>query len=104
MIAVIAKIPIKEGKLNEAVALFKGMMVHIAKEEGTLLYTLNKDQSRPDTIVIIERYRDKAALDTHSKTPHFKEFSAKLPEFLAGKPEIVFMEDIGIVNIFVNTR
>jgi quinol monooxygenase YgiN len=98
MIAVIAKIPIKPGKFDEAVALFKGTMVHIAREEGTLLYTLNRDPSKPDTLVIIERYRDKAALDTHSKTPHFKEFSAKLPEFLAGKPEIVLMEEINAVQ------
>ena len=94
MISIIAKVPVKEGKFDEAVALFQGMLPQVAKEEGTLAYSLNKDQSNPNTIVILERYRDKAALDAHAVTPHFKEFSPKLPQFLAGKPEIVIMEEI----------
>ena len=94
MISIIAKVPVKEGKFDEAVALFKEMLPQIAKEEGTLAYSLNKDQTNPNTVVILERYRDKAALDAHAATPHFKAFSPKLPPFLAGKPEIVMMEEI----------
>ena len=98
MIAVVAKIPLKAGKFDEAVALFKGMLADVAKEEGTLSYTLNKDKSKPDTLISIERYRDKAAVDVHSKTAPFKAFSAKLPEVLAGKPEIALMEEIDSIR------
>ena len=95
MISVIAKIPVQEGKFDEVVALFKEMLPKIAQEEeGTLAYSLNKDQSDPNTVVMIERYRDKAAMDVHASTPYFKEFSPKLPPFLAGKPEIVIMEEL----------
>ena len=94
MIAVIARMPIKEGKTDEAIKAFKELMVHVAGEEGTLRYTLNRDKSNPDILVIVEAYKDKEALKAHSSTPHFVEFSAKLPALLAGKPEISVLEEI----------
>jgi quinol monooxygenase YgiN len=94
MISLIAKIPIKEGKVEEAIAAFKGLMVQVAKEEGTLFYTMNRSQSNSNTLVIMERYKDKAALDAHSSSAYFKEFFAKSREFIAGKPEITVMEEI----------
>jgi quinol monooxygenase YgiN len=94
MIALIAKIPIKEGKVDEAIEAIKALMVHVAKEEGTLMYTLNRDNSDPNTLIFLERYKDQAALDAHSSTPHFKEFFAKSAEFIAGRPEMTIMEEI----------
>jgi quinol monooxygenase YgiN len=94
MISVIAKIPIKEGKVEEAIDAFKELMVPVAKEEGTLSYTLNRAQSNPNTLVVMERYQDKAALDIHSSTPYFKAFFAKSREFIGGKPEITVLEEI----------
>jgi len=94
MISVIAKIPIKEGKVEEAIQAFKELMVQVAKEEGTLRYTMNRDQANPNTLVIMERYKDKAALDAHSSTPHFKAFLAKSAAFIGGRPEITVMEEL----------
>ncbi len=94
MILVIAKIPIKEGKVEEAIAAVKELMVQVAREEGTLLYTLNRDPSNPNTLVIMERYKDKAAFDVHTSTPHFKAFFAKSKAFIGGRPEITLMEEI----------
>ena len=94
MVSVIAKLPIKEGKAEEAVAAIKELMVQVAREEGTLFYTLNRDQSNPNTLIIMERYKDKAAFDVHASTPHFKAFFAKSRAFLGGKPEVTMMEEI----------
>ena len=94
MIGVVAKIPVKDGKADDMIALLKDLMVHVAQEEGTVLYTLNRDPTNPNTIVIMERYKDKAALEAHSSTPHFKALSSKMPEFLAGKPEILVLEEV----------
>jgi quinol monooxygenase YgiN len=69
-------------------------MEHVAKEEGTLMYTLNRAQSNPNTLVIMERYKDKAALDLHSSSPYFKAFLTRSPDFIAGRPEITVMEEI----------
>jgi len=94
MISVIAKLPMKEGKVEEAIAAVKELMVHVAREEGTVLYTLNRDQSNPNILVIMERYKDKAAFDVHSSTPHFKAFFAKSKAFMGGRPEITLMEEL----------
>ena len=66
----------------------------MAGEEGTLLYSLNKDKGNPNLLVVVEQYKDKAALDFHSSTPHFKAFFALSGALLGGKPEISVMEEI----------
>ena len=94
MIGVIAKLSIKEGKTGEAINLIKDLMASVAEEEGTLSYTMNQDKADPNTIVIMERYKDKAALEYHSSSPGFKSFFEKIGGLLAGKPEISVMEEI----------
>ena len=94
MLGVIAKLPVKDGKGDEVIDLLKELMAPVVEEEGTLLYTVNRDPSDPNTIVILERYKDKAALDVHSSTPHFKALFSRMPEFLAVKPKISILEEI----------
>ena len=94
MISIIAKIPIKEEKMNEAIEAFKQLIKEVAKEEGTLSYTLNVSQKDPTTLVVMERYKDKAAFDVHTSTPPFKAFFAKSKAFIGGRPEISVMEEI----------
>jgi quinol monooxygenase YgiN len=97
MISLIAKIPMKEDKVDEAIAAIKELIKAVATEEGTLAYSLNRDQKDPNTLIFIERYKDADALKAHSSTDHFKAFSAKVPEFVAGKPEIIRMEEIAAI-------
>lgn len=94
MISVIAKIPMKEDKVEEAIEAVKELIKGVAGEDGTLSYSLNRDQKNPNTLVFIERYKDNDALKAHSATEHFKAFSAKVPQFVAGKPEITVMEEL----------
>jgi len=98
MIGVVAKLHIQEGKTDQAIDLIRELMKSVAEEEGTLLYTMNREKSAPNTIVMMERYKDKAALDYHSSTPYFKAFFAKIGGLLAGKPEIRVLEEIHSVR------
>ncbi|OGP50316.1 MAG: hypothetical protein A2Y79_01075 [Deltaproteobacteria bacterium RBG_13_43_22] len=97
MISMIAKIPIKEEKLNEAIEAFKELIKEVAKEEGTLSYSLNVSKKDPNTLVMMERYKDKESMAVHSSTPHFKAFSAKAGEFFAGKMEVMIMEELASI-------
>jgi quinol monooxygenase YgiN len=97
MIAVIATIPIKEEKMNEALEAFKQLLAAVAKEEGTLYYTLNVAQSAPNTLVVMERYKDKEALAVHSSTPHFKALMARASEFFSGAPEITILKELASI-------
>jgi quinol monooxygenase YgiN len=94
MISLIARITVKEGKEDEAIDLFKDLMKDVAKEEGTLYYTLNQGKKNPSELVVIERYKDKSALEHHSSTDHFKRFSEKIAGLLAAKPGMELMEEI----------
>jgi quinol monooxygenase YgiN len=93
MLAVIAKLPVQEGKVDDAIAVLRELMEHVAREEGTLLYTMNRAKADPNTLVMIERYKDKAALTAHSSSAYFQELSPKIQGLLAGPAEIsVFQE------------
>lgn len=94
MVTVIAKLPIKEGKMDEALVAFKELMSKVAQEEGTVLYSLNKDKANPNALIVVEQYKDKAAFDFHSSTPYFKAFFAGSGAFIGGRPEIALMEEI----------
>ena len=94
MITVIAKLPVKEGKMDEAMAAFKVLMSKVASEEGTVLYSLNQEKANPNTLVVVEQYQDKAALEFHSSTPYFKEFFTASVAFIGGKPEMMVMKEI----------
>jgi quinol monooxygenase YgiN len=94
MITVIAKMPIKEGMMDEALKEFKELISEVAKEEGTVLYSLNVEKANPNTLVVVEQYNDKEALNFHSSTPHFNEFFTKISGLLGGPPELAVMKEI----------
>jgi quinol monooxygenase YgiN len=94
MITVIAKMPIKKGKIDEALKEFKELMSEVANEEGTVLYSLNVEKANPNTLVVVEQYNGKEDLNFHSSTPYFNEFFAKISGLLAGNPELAVMEEI----------
>ena len=97
MIAVIAKIPVKEEKREEAIEAFKQLISEVAKEEGTLSYTLNVSKNEPNTLVVMERYKDKEGLKAHSSTPHFQGFFAKAAELFSGSPEITILSELASI-------
>jgi quinol monooxygenase YgiN len=93
MIAVVAKIPIKEGMINDAVAIFKELISKMGNDEGTQMYSICVDnKNAPNTLVVVERYADEAALKLHGSTDHFKACSQKLGGVVAGRPEISRMD------------
>ena len=94
MLTVIATMPIKEGKMDEALQEIRGLLVKVAKEQGTVLYSLNVETANPNTLIVVEQYTDQDALNFHSSTPYFKEFFAKASGLLGGAPEIVTMKEI----------
>lgn len=94
MVAVVAKIRVQEGKMEEALKSMRAFLPHVAQEEGTLLYTVNRDPSDPNLMVVIERYRDQAAFQAHASSPQMAEFFGKAQSFLAAPPELMLLEEI----------
>jgi quinol monooxygenase YgiN len=94
MISVIAKVPVKPDAKENAIKEVKALMAEVAKEKGTLHYTLNVNPNEPNTLVFMERYKDMDALSAHGSSPAFLEFMGKAGAFMSGPPEIVTFEEI----------
>jgi len=94
MITVIAKLPVKEGKMDEAMAAFKVLMSKVASEEGTVLYSLNQEKANPNTLVVVEQYQDKAALEFRFLHTALQGIFTASVAFIGGKPEMMVMKEI----------
>jgi len=97
MLAVIAKIGVKEGKADELVQLLKEILPSVKNEEGTVYYTVNKDRANPNLVVVIEKYKDDAAFQAHSTTPYLAELFAKSQALVEGDMELMMMDEVGSI-------
>ena len=97
MIGLIAKLKVQDGKgpaLEKAFAPLS-VIVNSDTEPGNLLYKLCKSRSDPDTYVVMELYRDQAAVDEHPKTKHFTELFPAVRECLVpGPPDFEFVDSV----------
>lgn len=59
------------------------MLVPTRAEDGCLQYELNRDLDNPARLMLIERWRDEAALELHTATPHM----ARLRQAMQGRIE-----------------
>ena len=67
MITVIAKVKVKEGKMDEAVKALKEIVPKIREAEpGCLTYIPHTVRGEDNTIMFYEKYQDKEALKVHS--------------------------------------
>lgn len=94
MIALIARMKIKEGEIENVIALFRELAPKVREEEGTLAYAVCRDKAAPNSLVVVERYRDDSALQAHGATPYFKEFSKNLGPYLEEKPELTILDEV----------
>ena len=94
MVAVIAKIRVKQGKADELVQLLKDILPSVRKEEGTLYYTVNRDRTDPNLVVVVEKYKDDGAFGAHSSTPYLAELFGKAQSLVEGDMELMMMDEI----------
>lgn len=93
MPSVVATLKIKEDKVEQAKTFLKQLSADtLAKEAGTLAYTVHQRKDEPTTFVFYEKYESDAALAEHSE--NLKAVGKDFAEILAGRPEIVFLEEV----------
>jgi len=67
MITLIAKVKVKDGKMDEALKALKEIVPKIKEAEpGCLAYIPHTVRGEDNTIILYEKYRDKDALKVHS--------------------------------------
>ncbi len=97
MIGLIAKLKVQEGKGPQFETAFRALAAIVTSdaEPGNLLYQLCKSRSDSNTYVVMELYRDQAAVDEHAKTSHFTELFPAVRETLQpGPPDFEFIDSV----------
>lgn len=71
MIVLIATLTIKSGSAEAVIAAAKPCIEGTRAEPGCVSYDLNHSVTDPDTMVFVERWATRDAIDAHMRMPHF---------------------------------
>ena len=94
-IGVIAKLKIQEGKNTEFESTFSELQAAVASNEpGNNFYSIHQSREDKNVYVVMEQYKDQESLDAHGKSDHFRSIGGKLGPFMAGAPEIEYLDGI----------
>jgi quinol monooxygenase YgiN len=77
VIVIMGTVRIPEGALDTARPAMAAMLAASRAEDGCLAYNYAQDVLDARVIHISERWRDRAALDAHFRTPHMAEWRAQ---------------------------
>ena len=86
MRAILAYLTAKPGKEAE----FKDKMTAqadrcLANEPGCLQFDVAQDPNNPARLVMLEVYKDEAAIKAHQESAHFKDFRPTISELVADR-------------------
>ena len=88
----VVKFKAKPGKSEEMKAFWLEMQKEVARSEpGNAQYDLLVMAGDPEVYVIIERYKDAAAVAAHGQSERAKAMFAKLGELMEGSPQADYM-------------
>ncbi|GEM_PF-347142 len=93
-VTVIARSKAKPGFEPVLEAVIRAAVTPTHAEEGCLKYSFQRCLEDPSSYVIVEKWTSKEALDLHLTSPHIAELFSKLPDLLAGPPEIQLFESL----------
>jgi quinol monooxygenase YgiN len=90
----VARIPVREGRVEEAVTAITANVEASHQEEGVLQMALHRDLDRPNTLVVVEIFRSEQDHERHLATPHLARVVEALAPLLAGDVEAMRLEAI----------
>lgn len=94
-IGVVATLIVQAGKEKEFEEIFAGLRQQVLdNEDGCEMYDIYKSKSDASTYVVMERYKDEAALKAHGESAHFKAAGPKLGGVLGGAPVIDYLDPV----------
>src|SRR4051794_24340106 len=88
LLTVVAVLKAKPGKEEEVRQALLGLVNPTRAEAGCLQYDLHVSTEQAGEFVFVEKWTDKAALDRHMRTPHFKSVADRSDELLSQPPDI----------------
>ena len=96
MIMILGTVQLAPDKLEGARAAMERMVSASRAEEGCIAYSYAQDVLDPHTIHVIEKWRDRAAVEFHFATPHMAEWRSVMGSLgLNGRDLKIFETDEG---------
>ncbi|MEO1053012.1 MAG: antibiotic biosynthesis monooxygenase [Bacteroidota bacterium] len=87
-IYVVAELTAQEGKFDEMNQIFQALANESRKEPGAVEYFFIEDQSKPNTLLSIEKWENETEESKHWQTPHLAKALEQAKEVLSGEPTI----------------
>jgi quinol monooxygenase YgiN len=87
MIVVRFKVQCKPEKTEQALAALKEVIAPSRALDGVIGFDLAQDLADPDSIIAIEVFADRAALERQESLPEVQKVMGLFDEFLAAEPE-----------------
>jgi len=95
MIGVVATLKVQPDKASEFEAVFLDMAAKVkANESGCLVYQLTKSRTEAGIYKVLELYASAEDLKAHGGTDYFKAGGAAMGPFMAGRPEIEYLDAV----------
>jgi quinol monooxygenase YgiN len=91
-VVVVATFKVAPGRGEDALAALRSVTEATHAEAGCLTYALHRGADDPDTLVMVEKWTSRVALDSHMQQPYVADLGARAAELLAEPPAIVILE------------
>lgn len=96
-VGIVATLTVQAGKEAEFEEIFKGLREQVlANEPGCEMYDVYKSKADGTVYVIMERYKDDAALKAHGESDYFKAAGPKLGAVLGGAPKLDYLDTVAV--------
>jgi quinol monooxygenase YgiN len=93
-VVVIASFIAQPGKEPEAEKFLWDLLATTHDEEGCMLYALHRGIDDPRRIAYVERWESRPLLEQHLASEHIQTALARVDEFFASAPDIIYYEAI----------
>lgn len=101
MICVMGHARMAPGELDRLGKAMRAQIEATRAEDGCDHYGFSRDVLDPDTMIVSERWRDWAAIEAHSRSPHMAAFNAALATAKVLEAKVTAYADDGEVRVLI---
>ena len=95
MIGVVAALKVQVDKTADFEKVFLDLQNKVkANEPGCIVYQLTKSRTEAGVYKVLELYASEDALKAHGSSDYFKAAGAAMGPFMAGRPEIEYLDAV----------
>lgn len=94
MLLLLAELNSKPSATQEVEIIFRELVDVARTEAGNIAYAVHRQQEAPDSFLLYELYRDRAACDEHLASRPVQQALKRFETLLAKPPRIVFCDTI----------